>query len=127
MDLREKSLYHQIHPAKLVVDWSTALASSVFFWQHRLVAGLLLGLCPPLIATILIVRVADLERFKASLFGRYVARYMTRSAEAARLLGIIVFWLGAWYHVRWLLVIGMAVILLAWARGKLWPGEPLRT
>lgn len=41
MTLRERALYHQIHPVKLAVDWSAGLVSAVLLWRHRLAAALL--------------------------------------------------------------------------------------
>jgi hypothetical protein len=44
---------------------------------------------------------------------------MTRGMEAVRLLGVGLFWGGAWRH-SWLLIgTGLAAILAAWARGLL--------
>jgi hypothetical protein len=124
MDFRERALYHQIHPLKLLTDWSSGFGAAYLLWQHRLVAGLVLGLIPPLVVSVLLMRWADLERYKISRFGRYVACYMTRSMELLRLAGAVLLWVGAWYHIPLLLVGGVAVVLVAWARGKLWPGSP---
>lgn len=93
-------------------------------WQQRLAAGLLLGLIPPIAVSVPLMCWADLERLKASPFGRYVARYMTRGMALLRLGGAVLLWLGAWYHIPLLLVGGVGVVLVAWARGKLWPGLP---
>jgi len=35
MTLAEKTLYHQIHPVKLLVDWLAGVLSLYFFWQHE--------------------------------------------------------------------------------------------
>ena len=32
MTLAEKTLYHQIHPVKLLVDWVAGVLSLYFFW-----------------------------------------------------------------------------------------------
>ena len=122
MDRPDKVLYHQIHPAKLLTDWVTAFIAAYLLWQHALLPALIIGFIPSIIATALIIRFADLERLKDSSAGRYVARYMTRSMEVVRSVGAAVFWLGAWIHRPEVMIIGIASIVLAWARGKLWPG-----
>ncbi len=117
MTIQERSLYHQIHPLKLFTDWSTGLIALYLFWGHRLVAGLALALIPSIAVSLAIVRFADLEKYRQSPFGRYVGRYMTRTAQATRLAGYGVMAVGAWYHAAWLIPIGLAVILAAWLHG----------
>jgi len=38
--IREKVLYHQIHPLKLFTDWSTGLVAVWLCWRHRLAEAL---------------------------------------------------------------------------------------
>ena len=40
MTLKEKILFHQVHPAKLATDAISAVISLYFFWQHALTLGL---------------------------------------------------------------------------------------
>ena len=121
MTIQERSLYHQIHPLKLFTDWSTGLIALYLLWEHHLVAGLALALIPSIAVSLVIVRFVDLEKYRQSPFGRYVGRYMTRIAEATRLAGYGVMVVGAWYHVAWLIPIGLAVILAAWLHGLALP------
>lgn len=121
MDLRERVLFHQIHPLKLVVDWVSGLVCAWLLWKHRLSAALVVGLIPPVVASAVLMRWANLNQLRESRLGRYVSRHMTRSMEAARLAGMILLGVGAWYHRVVLMVVGVAVILAAWARGKLVP------
>ena len=123
MDSREKVLYHQIHPAKLLTDIGASVASLFFFWQHELVVGLLVGWIPSIIGSWMIIRFGNLEKLKESPLGQYVRRYMTHEIEAVRLLGQIVVWFGAWYRIVLLVVLGYLVVVLAWAKGKLFPSE----
>jgi hypothetical protein len=123
MDLYEKTLYHQIHPAKLATDWGSALIALGLFWRQVLLAGIGVAVIPSIIATVVLVRWGDLERLKGSPFGRYVRRYMTRSVELVRLAGMVVMSVGAWYHRPAIIVAGLATILLAWARGLFWPTQ----
>ena len=121
MDAREKALYHQIHPAKLATDVAGALASLYLFWQGEVVWGLVVTLVPSILASVLVIRYADLETLRGSPAGRYLGQYMTRSMQAARLVGNLVMIVGAWYHVVWLILAGLVIIVGAWFRGKLWP------
>jgi hypothetical protein len=61
MDQKEKMLYHQIHPLKLLVDWGTMPVSLLLFWKHKPALALLVGFLPSIVATALMMRYADLE------------------------------------------------------------------
>jgi hypothetical protein len=54
---------------------------------------------------------------RASRFGHYVQRYMTRTMETLRLVGFIIMALGAWYHAPGVIGIGLILILSAWLNG----------
>ena len=71
MNLKEKYIYHQIHPAKLLTDIAAGIASLYPLWLHQLLLGLLIMLAPPLIASLLTIRYANLQRYKKSPFGKY--------------------------------------------------------
>ena len=121
MTLQEKTLYHQIHPAKLFTDWSTGLIALYPFWHHNLIAALLIAFAPPIVVSLMIVRFADLEKYKQSTFGRYVRQYMTRAVEALRFLGYGIMAIGAWIHAVWAIPVGLLIIVLAWMRGVIFP------
>jgi hypothetical protein len=123
MTYQEKSLYHQIHPVKLLVDWSTGLMALYPFWLHNLLAGLLVAFVPTMIASFAIMRFADLEKYKQSVFGRYVREYMTRAVEAIRLMGYGMLAVGAWIHDAWVMLVGILIIMLAWLRGIVFSGR----
>ncbi len=46
---------------------------------------------------------------------------MRRAMEGVRFLGYAVMAASAWFHLLWLIPIGLAIVLLAWLRGKLLP------
>ena len=119
MTLKEKALYNQIHPLKLSTDILAAAVSLYFFWLHQLLPALLLHFLPPLIASALLMRYADLAPLKETAFGRYVERNMTRTIEFIRLFGDLVMILGAWLHDPLLLSAGLLVIIGAWCNGFL--------
>ncbi|HMA42404.1 MAG TPA: hypothetical protein VKO86_00150 [Gemmatimonadales bacterium] len=77
MRLAEKVLYHQIHPVKLLTDWATAFLAAYFLWHHRPLVAALVGLVPPVVASMALIRFGRLERYKATRFGSYVAQHMT--------------------------------------------------
>ena len=117
MTLKEKALYNQIHPLKLSTDILAAAVSLYLFWLHQPLPALLLHFVPPILASMLLIRYADLKPLKDSTFGRYVEKNMTRTIEAVRLFGDLVMIFGAWRHDTLLLVAGLAVIVGAWCNG----------
>ena len=118
---QEKELYQQIHPAKLATDIASFVLSTYIIWVHQLIFGVLAGFIPAIIASVIVVRYADLDRYATSLLGRYVAKYMTRTMEAVRFVGLFVSWVGAWYHIWWIIGVGILIVILAWLRGKITP------
>src|SRR5215212_4431890 len=64
MDLNEKVLYHQIHPAKLAADVSGSLLSTYLMWRRRFAWAMLAAFVPAVLASVLVIRYADLERRK---------------------------------------------------------------
>ena len=125
MNLEERSLYHQIHPLKLFVDWGTGIVALYLFWRHKLAAGLVIALIPPVIVSFILIRFANLEKYKESSFGRYVHKYMTRQIEVTRLAGYAIMALGAWAHIIWLIPLGLFIIVLGWIRGSIFPKNPV--
>lgn len=121
MTFREKQLYHQIHPLKLATDISAEIVSLYLFWKRKLLAGLVVAFLPPVIASALIMRLVDLERYKQSAFGRYIRFYMTPPVVVVRMLGTVVTHVGAWYRQPGLIPIGLLMVLLGWLRGLLLP------
>jgi hypothetical protein len=119
MTLKEKALYHQIHPLKLATDIIASFVSLYFFWQHQLVVGLALHFVPPSVASILLIRFVELDSYRDSAFGRYIGRNMTRTIEGVRLFGDLVTIVAAWQHDWLLLAAGFVVIIGAWCNGLL--------
>jgi hypothetical protein len=124
MTPQEKTLYHQIHPLKLFTDISAELVSLYLFWQRKLIAGLIVAFVPPLITSLLIMRLVNLETYKQSAFGRYIRVYMTPLVVVVRVLGTVVTHIGAWYRIPALIPLGFIIVLLGWLRGVLWPKRP---
>ncbi len=123
MNARERYLYHQIHPVKLSADWGAGLFSLYPLWQHKLIPALLIMLIPPLFVSFIVMRFVDLEPYRQSAFGTYIAQHMTCTAEIIRLAGMVIMALGAWYHRFVIIAVGLAVVLAGWLKGKLLPGK----
>jgi hypothetical protein len=119
MNPKEKYVYHQIHPLKLFTDIGAAVGSLCPLWRHQLAFALVVMLPPPLLVSFLLMRYADLEPYRQSAFGKYIARSMSHAMEAVRLAGMVVTALGAWHQSLWLIGVGIAIVLFGWLRGKI--------
>jgi hypothetical protein len=114
LSLRERLLYHQIHPLKLAVDIGSCVVSTWLFWRHELLLGALVTFPPSIVATTSMVKWMDFSRERDSEWGRYVAFHMTRVAEAVRLGGQVIMWMGAWLHHPWMILAGVGIIVFGW-------------
>jgi hypothetical protein len=117
MTRREKALYHQIHPAKLVIDWISAIWALFLMWDGRVVLALIIGFVPAVLASILIIRIVNLEPYKISPLGRYVAKYMGPYAQTLRMAGFVITLIGAYVHDSLLIAAGFALIIACWMWG----------
>ena len=119
MTLKEKVLYHQIHPLKLTADIGCEPVSLYFFWHHDLALGLATHFAPPIAASLILLRWADFEGIKRSRAGAYLRRHMTRIIEGIRFAGDLVMVLGGWFHRPFLIIAGLVVIVIAWSGGAI--------
>ena len=117
MTLKEKLLFHQVHPAKLATDIGAAIVSLYLLWQQQLVLGLLTHFIPPPIGSAAVIRFAELDSYKNSRLGAYLLRYMTPIAQAARLAGDLITVGAAWYQSFAGILFGLTVIAAAWSYG----------
>lgn len=117
MHLQERLLYHQIHPLKLLTDVSTAVGAAALFWRHQAALAFAVGFLPSIAVSALLLRFADLERYRQARFGRYVERFMTRRVEVARLVGLLPLWGGAWLRRPLVIGLGGAWIIGCWLLG----------
>ena len=123
LTLRERVLYHQVHPLKLLVDWGTAAAALVLLWRGRLALALAVMLVPPALASALLVRFGRFDGVRRSRLGAYLRRWMTPHAQIVRLVGMAIAAVGAWVHASMLVAGGAALIVLVWTRGLLLRGR----
>jgi hypothetical protein len=115
---RERLLVHQIHPAKLATDISVAVVSTVLFWQHRPVPGLLVFVLPAPIASALVMR-KELSAYRDSAAGRYVLTHMPPSMQAVRSLSALTIAVGGWRRSPAIILAGLALVGLGWSHGLL--------
>src|SRR2546421_3524831 len=64
MSPRDKYLYHQIHPLKLLTDVASGFGSLYPLWHHHLVLALVVMLVPPPLVSLLLMRFAELEPYR---------------------------------------------------------------
>jgi hypothetical protein len=114
---KEKALYHQIHPFKLFIDFATGFLAVYFLWIHDVVTGLIVAFIPSLIISLIMIWTMDFTKQKNSKFGKYVARFMTRSKENLRLMGFLVMLVGGWYQSWGIIFVGFVVVLYSWMYG----------
>jgi hypothetical protein len=119
MTLKDRILLHQIHPAKLVTDIGSGVLCLYFLWQHRLPIAVLIGAIPPLVASGLLLRFADLKTLQRSALGVYVRRHMTPAMQAVRLCGFLAMAGGAWYHTPLAILGGLVVVAAGWLKGAI--------
>jgi hypothetical protein len=117
LTFRERALYHQIHPAKLFADIATALIGIDLFWRHELIPGLIIELLSPVLVSAVLVREADLERYRSRPMGAYLRRFMSPAIQALRLFGVAVAFYASWYHVPAGIYGGLALVAVCWANG----------
>jgi hypothetical protein len=119
MTFRERVLYHQIHPAKLFADVSSALIAIDLLWRHELVPGLIIAFLPPVLVSAVLIREVDLERYRASPMGAYLRRFMPPWVQAVRLFGVALAFYASWHHVPAGIYGGLALVAVCWANGVL--------
>ena len=119
LDIRERILLHQVHPAKLAIDWGTGLIAAWLFWDHNLPAALIVGFLPSIFVSIYLILRVDLSRYKETPLGRYFSSPLTRPGDPVRLFGLIVMWTGAWFNSILAATAGLAIIIFGWGKGLL--------
>jgi len=117
LTFRERLLYHQIHPAKVFADTSTALVAIDLFWRHALVPGLIVALLPPILVSAVLVNEANFESYRSSPMGAYLRRFMPPWVQAVRLFGVGVAFYAAWFQFEAGVASGLALVAICWANG----------
>jgi hypothetical protein len=123
MNVIDKTLYHQIHPFKMITDVVGAFAAVYLFWLHLIIEGLVVGFIPSLAISFFMIKTMDFEKQKQSKLGKYIKRYMGRGADTARSIGFLIMLGGGWFRLLWLVAAGFLVIIAAWLNGLVYKRE----
>jgi hypothetical protein len=121
MTLADRARVHQLHPAKLAVDWTTAAVAGILLWNRQPLAAFAVGFLPSIAATaIFLTGRLDraLERIESRPAARTIARGLSADVNALRFSGLAAVWAGCWLHRVWPIPAGVAVILGAWALAR---------
>ncbi len=110
-------LLHQVHPAKVAADVGASLVSTVLLWRGRRRAGLLVRYAAPALASVAVLRTADLAPLRETTRGRYVLAHMTPMAVALRMAGDTMMTIGASRRSTRLTALGALTIVAGWSRG----------
>lgn len=117
MTLQEKSMYQQIHPLRLTVDWVTGLTACYLFWLHDMVNGLIVAFIPSLLVSLFVIRFGELEKLKNSSFGKYYKRTYSKTIDLVRFGGFVIMSGSAWYNFAEGIVGGIVVVIATWTYG----------
>jgi hypothetical protein len=120
MQLADKVLVHQVHPAKIGADVTASVVSNVLLWKGRPIAAVAVRVLLPVAGSLAVLSLADLDALAQTRQGQYVRANMPPSAQAVRLAGDAVMAFGARRHSALLLAAGAAVIAAGWSQ-PLWP------
>lgn len=123
----DRERYHQLHPTKLLIDWSTAIsAGGLLWWRQPLTV--VVGFVPSITATVVFLSGRfdhALEAIQRKRVAHAIAPQLSADINALRFAGLAISWAGCWSHQAWLLPAGVFVILggwwLAWWRGATRP------
>lgn len=119
LSLKERLLYHQIHPAKIASDLSAGAVGLVLIWRGRTLAGALAVLVPSTTASAILMSFADLQPYKDSAAGRYLRQYITAPNQVLRLASFGIMALGCRRHDRVPIVGGLLGVVACWFYGML--------
>ena len=121
MTLRDRILFHEIHPAKLATDVGSGIVCLFLLWERYLPLAIFFAAVPPLIASALVLRFADLEALQHSKLGIYVHQSMTTAMQVLRLCGFVGMAIGAWYHSPLAILGGLGIVAVGWLKGAMSP------
>jgi hypothetical protein len=120
MQLADKLLVHQVHPAKIGADVTASAVSNILLWRGRPKAALAVRVVLPVAGSLAVITLADLDALARTAPGRYVLAHMPPSAQAVRLAGDALMARGARRHSVALLLAGVAVVAVGWSHAA-WP------
>lgn len=111
MNLRDRVVYHQVHPAKLITDPLSGFLATILLWRRHVPSGLIVAILPPAAVSSLLIRRANLRPQRRSPLGHY-AKAVPLWTLVPRLIGYAVLLGGAWQRNRLVCVVGVVLALL---------------
>ena len=124
MIVRDRERYHQLHPAKLLVDWGTAIAAGALLWWRQPLAAAAVGFGPSILVTLVFLSGRldhALESIRRKPAAQAIGSKLSTDINVLRFAGLAVSWAGCWFHNGMLVPLGVFVIIgawwLAWRRG----------
>ena len=129
----DRTRFHQLHWAKLAVDWGTAAIATTLLWRHHWVAAAVIGFGPSIVTTAVFLS----GRFDAALgkirnrpSARSIAGGLSPVVHAIRFGGLTMAWVGSWMRRPWWIPAGVLVVAfgwgLAWRRSTVGESNALR-
>jgi hypothetical protein len=113
----DRTRFHQLHPAKLAVDWGTAAIAGALLWRHDWVAAVAMGFAPSILTTAVFLsgRFDDaLGKIRNRRGARSIAQGLSPAVNAIRFGGLTVAWVGCWLHRPWWIPAGVLVVAFGW-------------
>lgn len=113
----ERTRYHQLHPAKLAVDWGSAAIAGALLWRHHWVAAVVTGFGPSIVTTAVFLsgRFDDtLREIRNRPGARAIAERLSRDVNAIRFGGLAVAWFACWSHRPTWMPAGVLVVVFGW-------------
>jgi hypothetical protein len=114
MIVGDRARYHQLHPAKLLVDWGTAIIAGGLLWWRQPLAAFAVGFGPSIVVTSLFLSGRldrAVESIKSRPFAQVIGPELSTDVNAVRFAGLAVFWAGCWFHHEWLIPGGLLIII----------------
>jgi hypothetical protein len=93
----DRTRFHQLHPAKLAVDWGTAAIAGALLWRHDWLAAAAMGFVPSIVTTAVFLsgRLDDaLEKIRNRRGARSIAEGLSSVVNAIRFGGLAMAWVG---------------------------------
>ncbi len=112
-----RTRYHQLHPAKLAVDWASAALAGALLWRHRWVAAVAVGLVPSIVTSAVFLSGRfdqALEEIRNRRGARSIAERLTPDVNTVRFGGLAGAWAGCWLQRPWWIPAGTLVIAFGW-------------
>jgi hypothetical protein len=117
----DRTRFHQLHPAKLAVDWGTAAIAGALLWRHQWLSAAAMGFVPSIVTTAVFLsgRFDDaLGTIRNRRRARSIAERLSPTVNAIRFGGLAIAWVGCWLHRLWWIPAGVLVVAFGWVLAR---------